>query len=94
MQTTYLLKPDDLNTNFLEAIKLLFGNKLIEISVKEVSAAATGANDLYALIETLRLQMQQFEEQSDDDPFANIRDRSSESCNTGYSVYQDQSVEN
>ncbi len=37
MQTLYKLEPDELNENFLQALKLLFAGKTVEISVREVS---------------------------------------------------------
>jgi antitoxin YefM len=39
MYSTYRLKTEDLNTDFLESLKLLFKNKTIEIAVCEADEA-------------------------------------------------------
>ena len=41
MYSTYRLKVEDLNTDFLESLKLLFKNKTIEIAVCEADQAET-----------------------------------------------------
>jgi hypothetical protein len=38
MQTTYKLKADKLNNNFLNSVKVLFHGKVIEIAVSDVES--------------------------------------------------------
>lgn len=46
MHATYQLKPDELNENFLHAIKKLFKNQTIEIAISDVPAKEAANNEL------------------------------------------------
>lgn len=75
MYTLYKLTPADLNENFLEAIKLLFAGKTIEIAVREVESA-NEENDIWQAIQRFRQQMNPADYPEDEDLFADVRDRS------------------
>lgn len=75
MQTLYKLEPDELNENFLQALKLLFAGKTVEISVREVSPADE-QNDIWQAIQRFRQQMNPADFPEDEDIFADVRDRS------------------
>ncbi len=75
MYTLYKLTPADLNENFLEAIKLLFAGKTIEIAVREIEPA-NGENDIWQAIQRFRQQMNPADYPEDEDLFADVRDRS------------------
>jgi hypothetical protein len=72
MQTLYKLEPDELNENFLQAIKLLFAGKTVEISVREVSPADK-QNDIWQAIQRFRQQMNPADYPEDEDIFAGVR---------------------
>lgn len=74
MNTLYKLEPDDLNENFLQALKLLFAGKTIEISVREVSQADE-QNDIWQAIQRFRQQMNPADFPEDEDIFVCVRDR-------------------
>jgi len=75
MQTLYKLEPDELNENFLQALKLLFAGKTVEISVREVSPVDE-QNDIWQAIQRFRQQMNPADFPEDEDIFADVRDRS------------------
>lgn len=76
MQTLYKLEPDELNENFLQALKLLFAGKTVEISVREVSPVDE-QNDIWQAIQRFRHQMNPADFPEDEDIFADVRDRHS-----------------
>lgn len=75
MYTVYKLDPADLNENFLQALKLLFSGKTIEIAVREVEAA-NETHDIWQAIECFRQQMNPADYPDNEDIFADVRDRS------------------
>ncbi len=75
MQTLYKLEPDELNENFLQALKLLFAGKTVEISVREVSPFDE-QNDIWQAIQRFRQQMNPADFPDDEDIFAGVRDYS------------------
>lgn len=75
MHTVYTLNPADLNENFLQALKLLFSGKTIEIAVREVDNV-TEPHDIWQAIQRFRQQINPVDYPEDEDIFANIRDRS------------------
>ena len=75
MQTLYKLEPDELNENFLQALKLLFAGKTVEISVREVSPVDE-QNNIWQAIQRFRQQMNPVDYPEDEDVFADVRDRS------------------
>ena len=46
MHATYQLKPDELDENFLQAIKKMFKNQIIEIAVSDVAEQEAASNEL------------------------------------------------
>ncbi|MEZ5479602.1 MAG: hypothetical protein R3E95_19615 [Thiolinea sp.] len=74
MYTVYRLNPADLDENFLQALKLLFNGKTIEIAVRE---AANETHDIWQAIERFHQQLEPADYPEDEDIFANVRDRSS-----------------
>jgi hypothetical protein len=56
MYTVYKLNPADLNENFLQALKLLFTGKTIEIAVREVEAA-NEPHDIWQAVQRFRQQI-------------------------------------
>lgn len=75
MYTVYKLDPADLNENFLQALKLLFSGKTIEITVREAEAA-NEPQDIWQAVERFRQQMNPADYPEDEDVFADVRDRS------------------
>lgn len=75
MQTRYKLEPDELNDNFLQALKLLFSGKTVEISVREADPM-NEQNDIWQAIQRFRQQMNPADFPEDEDIFADVRDRS------------------
>lgn len=75
MYTLYKLDSDDLNENFLQALKLLFAGKTVEIAVRDVSPA-NEQNDIWQAIQRFRQQMNPVDFPADEDIFADVRDRS------------------
>lgn len=75
MYTVYKLNPADLNDNFLQALKLLFSGKTIEIAVREVNAA-NDTPDIWQAIQRFREQMNPADYPENEDIFADVRDRS------------------
>lgn len=75
MHTVYTLNPADLNENFLQALKLLFSGKTIEIAVREVEAA-NDSHDIWQAIQRFRQQINPVDYPEDEDVFADVRDRS------------------
>ncbi|WP_020559266.1 hypothetical protein [Thiofilum flexile] len=75
MYTLYKLNPADLNDNFLQALKLLFNGKTIEIAVREVEAA-NETHDVWQAIERFRQQINLADYPENEDVFADVRDRS------------------
>lgn len=79
MHTVYKLNPADLNENFLQALKLLFSGKTIEIAVREVAAANEPQDkpqDIWQAVQRFRQHINPVDYPEDEDIFANIRDRS------------------
>ena len=74
MQTLYKLEPDELNENFLQALKLLFAGKTVEISVREVSPVDE-QNDIWLAIQRFRQQMNPADFPENEDIFKDARDR-------------------
>jgi antitoxin YefM len=52
MQSTYRLHTDELDSQFLEAIKLLFANKIIEIKISDVAVEKNGYTHVDEMDET------------------------------------------
>ena len=75
MHTVYTLSPADLDEKFLQALKLLFGGKTIEIAVREVDSTSA-SHDLWQAIQHFRQQMNLADYHEDEDIFADVRDRS------------------
>lgn len=75
MYTLYKLNPADLNENFLQALKILFSGKTIEIAVREVDAS-NETHDVWQAIEHFRQQMNPSDYPDNEDIFADVRDRS------------------
>lgn len=75
MYSVYKLNPADLNENFLQALKLLFNGKTIEIAVREIETAQE-TYDIWQAIEHFRQYMNPTDYPDDEDIFAGIRDRS------------------
>ena len=75
MYTLYKLDSDDLNENFLQALKLLFAGKTVEIAVREVEPS-NEQNDIWQAIQRYRQQMNPADFLDNEDIFADVRDRS------------------
>ena len=75
MYTLYKLDSDDLNENFLQALKLLFAGKTVEIAVREVEPS-NEQNDIWQAIQRFRQQMNPADFLDNEDIFADVRDRS------------------
>ncbi len=75
MYTLYKLDSDDLNENFLQALKLLFAGKTVEIAVREVEPS-NEQNDIWQAIQRFRQQMNPTDFPDNEDIFADVRDRS------------------
>ncbi|QQZ28069.1 hypothetical protein HMY34_04465 [Thiothrix subterranea] len=75
MYTLYKLSPTDLNENFLQALKLLFSGKTIEVSVREIPPT-NESTDIWQAIQRFRQQMNPADFPADEDIFAAVRDRS------------------
>lgn len=52
MESTYRLHTNELDEQFLEAIKLLFANKIIEIKISDVAVEKNGYTDVKEMDET------------------------------------------
>ena len=76
MYTLYKLNSADLNDNFLNALKLLFSGKTIEIAVREIDSI-NEITDIWQAIQHFRQQMHPDDYPENEDIFTNIRDRSS-----------------